>query len=180
MQAADVQPPGPIADATFAHEEGDSRTLLLASGSAPMLPWPDRVADLLLAVGLNHDGRVHAVRSGLVVSDLALLPHEGARRVFAVKVCSPGVAARRLIAGQQRAADVSDRYLIFSFFDETRVMVVAEEIEEATLPGIDEQSRTVFAGSVGPSHCVQVTPNQVPVAASPHAVESDTSVRACR
>lgn len=65
--------------------------------------------------GLNHDGRVMLVRSGLVVSELARLEHEGLLGVWTVR------------AGKGAAAKA---FIVFSFLTETRAMGVAEEIDE--------------------------------------------------
>ena len=39
-----------------------------------------------LFVGINHDGRVHVLRTGLVVNDMAVLEYEGCKAVFTIRV----------------------------------------------------------------------------------------------
>eukprot|EP00698_Gefionella_okellyi_P022223 TRINITY_DN7330_c0_g1_i2.p1 TRINITY_DN7330_c0_g1~~TRINITY_DN7330_c0_g1_i2.p1 ORF type:complete len:1117 (+),score=201.37 TRINITY_DN7330_c0_g1_i2:938-4288(+) len=101
---------------------------------------------IVLASGINSDGRLHVVRGGFVVSPLGELEQDGVVGVWTL---------RRL------QCDFGDSALVFSFITETRAMSVGESIEEIDVVDLDLSECSVLVCNLGVKFVAQVLPSIV-------------------
>jgi len=99
---------------------------------------------LVTCSGAFKDGSLRVIRNGISIAEMASVELQGIKEIFSVKRLS---------------TDRFHSYLIQSFSTETRVLelVGAEEMVEASLPGLNADMPTLFAGNVVGDLFVQIT-----------------------
>ncbi|GMI37669.1 hypothetical protein TrRE_jg8377, partial [Triparma retinervis] len=102
---------------------------------------------VVTASGSGKDGSLRVVRNGVGIAEEAEVEMPGIKGMWNLR---------------EDFGSPYDKYLVQSYISETRVLEITEdEMEEASIPGFDSSTPTLFACTISSGHMVQITETKV-------------------